>query len=180
MWSENTNTTRRHFLKTSAGVAASAALSSTLAVPRAVHAGAGETLRVGLIGAGGRGTGAAQNALDASPDNVLVAIGDAFADKARASLDELRKNENFKDRVQVADDRLFTGFDAYKQVIDSGVDVVILATPPHFRPQHLAYAVEQGKHSFVEKPVAVDAPGVRSIIETCEKPKQKNLAVVSG
>jgi predicted dehydrogenase len=180
MKTDPTNSTRRDFLKTSTGLAVGATLASTLAVPRAVHAGASETLRIGLIGAGGRGTGAAQNALDASPDNVLVAIGDAFADKARASLDELRRNEKTKDRVQVADDHLFTGFDAYKQVIDSGVDVAILATPPHFRPQHLAYAVEQGKHSFVEKPVAVDAPGVRSIIETCEKAKQKNLAVVSG
>jgi predicted dehydrogenase len=85
-----------------------------------------------------------------------------------------------KDRVQVPDDHVFVGFDAYKQVIDSGVDVVILATPPHFRPQHLAYAVEKGKHTFVEKPVAVDAPGVRSIIDTCNKAKEKNLAVVSG
>jgi predicted dehydrogenase len=179
MKSDQENSTRRDFLKTSTGAAVGAALASTFAVPRAVHAGASETLRVGLIGAGGRGTGAAQNALDASPDNVLVAIGDTFADKAKASLEELRKNEKTKDRVQVADDHLFTGFDAYKQVIDSA-DVVILATPPHFRPQHLAYAVDAGKHAFVEKPVAVDAPGVHSIIETCEKAKQKGLAIVSG
>ncbi len=177
---ETTNTSRRGFLKTSTGLAVGATLASTLAVPRAVHAGASETLRVGLIGCGGRGTGAAQNALDASPDNVLVAIGDTFADHARSSLDALRGNDNTKDRVQVGDDHVFTGFDAYKQVVDSGVDVVILATPPHFRPQHLAYAVDAGKHTFVEKPVAVDAPGVRGIIETCEKAKSKGLAVVSG
>jgi predicted dehydrogenase len=172
------NSSRRDFLKASTGVAVGA-LASTVAIPRAVHAGAGETLRVGLVGAGGRGTGAAQNALDASPDTVVVAIGDTFADKAHASLDELRKNEKTKNRVR-AHDHLFSGFDAYKQVIDSDVDIVILAEPPHFRPQHLAYAVEKGKHAFVEKPVAVDAPGVRSIIETCEKAKAKNLAIVSG
>ena len=97
-----------------------------------------------------------------------------------ASLGKLRRNDTFKDRVQVPADHVFVGFDAYKKVIDCGVDVIILATPPHFRPQHLAYAVEKGKHAFVEKPVAVDAPGVRSIIETCKKAKEKNLAVVSG
>jgi predicted dehydrogenase len=179
MKTDQKSSTRRDFLKTSTGAAVGAALTSTLAVPRAVHAGASETLRVGLIGAGGRGTGAAQNALNASQDNVLVAIGDAFADKARSSLEILRGFDDVKDRVQVSDDHLFSGFDAFKQVTDA-VDVVILATPPHFRPQHLAYAVEAGKHAFVEKPVAVDAPGVHSIIETCEKAKQKGLAIVSG
>jgi myo-inositol 2-dehydrogenase / D-chiro-inositol 1-dehydrogenase len=92
----------------------------------------------------------------------------------------LSRIEDCKDRVKVPADHVFVGFDAFKKVIDCGVDVVILATPPHFRPQHLAYAVEKGKHAFVEKPVAVDAPGVRSIIETCNKAKEKNLAIVSG
>jgi predicted dehydrogenase len=179
MVDENAGTSRRGFLKTSTGLAVGT-LASTLAVPRAVHAGVSEKLRIGLIGCGGRGTGAAQNALDASPENVLVAVGDTFADFAKTAVDKLRRVENVKDRVQVSDDHVFTGFDAYKQVIDSGVDVVLLATPPHFRPQHLAYAVEKGKHTFVEKPVAVDAPGVRSIIETCNKAKDKNLSVVSG
>jgi predicted dehydrogenase len=118
--------------------------------------------------------------LVASPENVLVAVGDTFADFANGSVDKLRRNAVVKDRVQVPADHVFVGFDAYKKVVDCGVDVIILATPPHFRPQHLAYAVEKGKHSFVEKPVAVDAPGVRSIIETCKKAKEKNLAVVSG
>jgi predicted dehydrogenase len=180
MATDRTNTTRRGFLKTSTGLAVGATLAGTMAVPRAVHAGASETVRVGLIGCGGRGTAAAQNALDASRDNVLVAVGDAFADKAQASVDQIRRNESYADRVNVPDDHVFAGFDAYKQVIDSGVDVVILAEPPHFRPQHLAYAVEKGKHAFVEKPVAVDAPGVRSIIETCDKAKAKGLAIVSG
>ena len=86
----------------------------------------------------------------------------------------------FRLQVVVSSDHQFVGFDAYKGVIGSGIDVVILATPPHFRPAHLQYAVEKGKHSFVEKPVAVDAPGVRSMFATCELAKQKGLAVVSG
>jgi predicted dehydrogenase len=174
------NTSRREFLKTSTSLAFGATLAGTLAVPRGVHAGVGETLKVGLIGCGGRGTGAARNALHASQDNVITAVGDAFADFAQRSVSQLRRFDDVKDRVQVEEDHVFSGFDAYKQVIDSGVDVVILAEPPHFRPKHLAYAVEKGKHAFVEKPIAVDAPGVRSIIETCELAKQKQLAIVSG
>jgi predicted dehydrogenase len=174
------NSSRRDFLKNTAGLAAGATLVGTMAVPRAVHAGVGEKIRVGLVGCGGRGTSAAENALKASPDNVLVALADTFEDYAQIRMKQLRRLEGVKDRVQVADDHVFVGFDAYKQLIDSDVDVVLLATPPHFRPQQLAYAVEKGKHTFVEKPVAVDAPGVRSIIETCKKAKEKNLAVVSG
>ena len=180
MSAENANTSRRGFLKASTGLAAGATLLGTLAVPRNVHAGASEELKIGLVGCGRRGTSAAQNALNASPDNVLIAIADTFADNADTSLRELKRDEKTKDRVQVQSDHKFTGFDAYKQLIDSDVDVVILATPPHFRPQHLAYAVEKGKHTFVEKPVAVDAPGVRDVIATCAKAKEKNLAVVSG
>jgi predicted dehydrogenase len=180
MFDDGSNKTRRDFLKASTGVAVGATLAGTLAVPRAVHAGVSEKMRIGLIGCGGRGTGAAENALNASPDNVLVAVGDAFPDFANSSLDKLKRIEACKDRVQVSPDHVFVGFDAYKEVIDCGVDVIILATPPHFRPQLLAYAVAKGKHSFVEKPVAIDAPGVRSIIETCKKAKEKNLAVVSG
>jgi predicted dehydrogenase len=180
MQNKITNRSRRNFLKTSAGLAVGVSLTSAFAIPRGVHAGVNETLRIGLIGCGGRGTGAAQNALNADRNNVLVAMGDAFQERARDSLDQMRRDESYADRVQVRDENIFVGFDAYKKVIDSGIDVVILATPPHFRPQHLAYAVEAGKHAFVEKPVAVDAPGVRSIIHTCEKAKAKGLAVVSG
>ncbi len=175
----SSSASRRDFIKTSTGLAVGAALVGTMAVPRAVHAGTSEKIKVGLVGCGGRGTGAAQNALNASPENVLTAVGDTFADQAANSLKHLRRSEATKDRVQVAEDHVFVGFDAYKKVVDS-VDVVILATPPHFRPQHLAYAVEKGKHTFVEKPIAVDAPGVKSVIETCNKAKEKNLAVVSG
>lgn len=177
---ETANATRRDFLKTSSGLAAGATLLGTMAVPRAVHAGVSEKVRIGLIGCGGRGTSAAQNALNASVNNVLVAVADTFGDFAESSIKKLQREADVKDRVQVDPDHIFVGFDAYKRLIDSDVDVVLLATPPHFRPQHLAYAVEKGKHSFVEKPVAVDAPGVRSVLETCKKAKEKNLSVVSG
>jgi predicted dehydrogenase len=180
MWHETNSPTRREFLKSSTGVAIGATLTGTLAVPRAVHAGASESLRIGLIGCGSRGIGAAQNALHASKSNVLVAVGDAFEDFAQASVRKLRRFEECKDQLKVEPDHVFAGFDAYKQVIDSGVDVVLLAEPPHFRPKHLAYAVEQGKHAFVEKPIAVDAPGVRSVIDTCAKAEAKGLAIVSG
>jgi predicted dehydrogenase len=180
MQSERAHHSRRDFLKTSTGLAVGAAIAGTLSVPRAVHAGVGETLRIGLIGCGARGSHAAENALQASPNNILVAVGDAFADFAESSVGKLRRADGVKDRVKVEPDKIFSGFDAYKQVVDSGVDVVLLAEPPHFRPQHLAYAVEKGKHAFVEKPIAVDAPGVRSVIDTCAQAESKGLAIVSG
>jgi predicted dehydrogenase len=176
----NSIPSRRDFLKTSTGLAVGATLAGTMAVPRAVHAGASEGLRVGLIGCGGRGTGAALNALHASPENTLVAVGDAVSDFAQISVDKLRRNDGVKNQVKVESDHVFSGFDAYKQVVDSGVDVVVMAEPPHFRPMHLAYAVDKGKHAFVEKPVAVDAPGVQSIIDTCNKAEEKGLSIVSG
>jgi predicted dehydrogenase len=143
-----------------------------------------EMLKLGLIGCGGRGRGAVVDALRADPRVELVAIGDTFADMAQNALAELRDQREISSRIKVTPDRIFPAkdrdFDSYKHVIDSGVDVVILATPPHFRPQHLAYAVENGKHCFVEKPVGVDAPGVKSVQESCEKAKEKGLAIVSG
>jgi predicted dehydrogenase len=168
---------RRDFLKKSA--AASTALAA-LTVPRFAHAGADETLKVGLVGCGNRGSGAAVDALSADPHARLVAMGDTFADHAHNALNTIKRNSPTPEQVAVSDDRVFSGFDAYKQVIDSGVDVVILATPPHFRPQHLQYAVEKGKHTFVEKPIATDVPGVHAVMATCDAAKKKNLAVVSG
>jgi predicted dehydrogenase len=170
---------RRNFLQTSATVGAAAV--GALAVPKSVHAaGADETLRVGLVGCGGRGMGAATDALAADPLAQLVAVADAFPDKAQECVTALKADAKFAPRVMVTPERVYAGFDGYKQLIDSGVDVVLLATPPHFRPQHLAYAVEQGKHCFVEKPVAVDAPGVRAVMAACEAAKAKSLNIVSG
>jgi predicted dehydrogenase len=170
--------TRRDFLQTSTGVGAT--VLGALAWPQAAHAGVDETLRVGLVGCGGRGMGAALDALAADEQARLVAVADAFADRATACLDSLKADEKFGSRIGVDADRVFVGFDAYKQLIDSGVDVVLLATPPHFRPEHFAYAVAAGKHCFVEKPVAVDAPGVRAVMAACDEAKRKSLAVVSG
>ena len=135
------------------------------------------TIKVGLVGCGGRGTGAAVNAMAAGKDIKLVALGDMFRDNLDFSRDQLRKEGG--DRFDVSDERCFVGFDAYKKVIEC-VDVVLLATPPGFRPLQLKAAVEAGKHCFVEKPVAVDGPGVRSVLDSCLEAKKKNLSIVSG
>ena len=174
----NKDQTRRVFLKTSSATAGAAALGTALSA-HAVHTGVDETLRVGLVGCGGRGTGAAIDALAADPNAKLVAVGDAFRDRAEKCLATLQGKDKYGERVVVSPEHVFDDFDNYKKVIDA-CDVVILTTPPHFRPQHLAYAIEQGKHAFVEKPVAVDAPGVRSVLESCRQAKEKGLAVVSG
>jgi len=168
---------RRTFLKSSA--VATAALG-TLSLPRQVHADTDGGLKIGLIGSGGRGRAAAIDALQADPHATLTAIGDAFTDRASEALSHLQAHGKVGNRVHVAEDHVFTGFEAYRQVIDSGVDVVLLTTSPHFRPQHLAYAVEKGKHCFVEKPVAVDVPGVHHVQATCDVAKQKGLSIVSG
>ncbi|MBU6414177.1 MAG: Gfo/Idh/MocA family oxidoreductase [Planctomycetes bacterium] len=138
-------------------------------------------LKVGVIGCGGRGTGAAADILAASPDVEIWALGDMFPDRVKGSLDGLKGLEtDLASRVNVAPERQFTGFDAYKQVIASGVDIVICATAPHFRPMHLAAAIEAGKHAFIEKPVAVDPAGVRAVIAASKLAQQKNLSIVCG
>ena len=136
------------------------------------------TLRVGLVGCGGRGTSAAAQALNADTNVKFVAMGDAFADRLESSLKVLEK-QAIAPKLDVAEENRFVGFDAYKEVIKR-VDVVLLATPPHFRPIHIKAAVDAGKHIFAEKPVAVDAPGVRAVLAACEEAKKKNLSVVSG
>jgi predicted dehydrogenase len=168
---------RRRFLKTS-GTAAGALVAGGLAVHRAAHAAGDDTLKVGLVGCGGRGSGAAVNALSVDPGAKLTALSDAFVDRMEGSLKRIKEAK--PDQVAVDPDRMFAGFDGYKQLLASGVDVVILATPPHFRPAHLAACVEAGKYVFCEKPVAVDAPGVRAVLAACEEAKQKGLSIVSG
>lgn len=172
---ESNGGTRRDFLKSSTLL--SAAMATGLSSSGAHAAGSG-TIRVGLIGCGGRGTGAGEQAMAAGKDVKLVALGDMFRESLENSRDHLRRVGG--DRFDVPDDRCFVGFDAYKQVIDSGVDVVLLATPPGFRPIHFQAAIDAGKHCFVEKPVAVDAPGVRAVLAACEEARKKNLSVVSG
>lgn len=158
-------------------VTGTTAITASLGLASA-HAQEASTLRVGLVGCGGRGTGAAAQALKADKNVKLVAMADAFKDRLEVSLATLGK-EDVAEKLDVPEENRFTGFDAYKQVIER-VDVVLLATPPHFRPMHIKAAVDAGRHIFAEKPVAVDAQGVRSVLASCEEAKRKNLAVVSG
>ncbi len=172
------NASRRQFLKTSSVAALGSALASPLAFSAAGSSGG--TLKIGLIGCGGRGSGAAAQALSTGPDVVLTALGDALPERVQSCRKNLAAEESFAKRVQVPDSACFSGLDAYQKVIDSGVDVVLLAAPPGFRPLHLKAAVEAGKHIFCEKPMATDAPGVRSVLESAAKAKAKNLALVAG
>lgn len=168
-----TPATRRTFLKTSAAVAGASVL-----LPGA-YAGDNQTLRIGLVGCGGRGSGAARDALQADPNVRLVAMCDVFMDRLQDSLKNLQGSK-FADKVDVAPDRCFDGFDGYQKLLNSGVDVVLLCTPPGFRPLHLKAAIDAGKHVFCEKPVAVDATGVRSVIATAKLAKEKGLSLCSG
>jgi predicted dehydrogenase len=168
---------RRDFLETSS--AAVAGSLAALAAPRFVHAQGSDLLKVGLVGCGGRGSGAANQALKADENVKLWAMADAFEDRLNLSLESLQAKDDLAPKLDVPRERRFVGFDAYKQVIDC-CDVVLLATPPHFRPLHLAAAVAAGKHVFAEKPVAVDAPGVKRVLATCEEAAKKGLSVVSG
>lgn len=174
----STPTSRRDFLVTSAAAAGLASLSS-LARASTVHVTNRETLRVGLVGCGGRGTGAAVNALMADPNTELVALGDCFKDHLENSLASLKQNPEIAARVKVDPDHQFVGFDAYKGVVDS-VDVVLLCETPHFRAEHMEYAVAKNIHMFVEKPVGTDAPHVRRVLAAGKKAVANGKNVVSG
>ena len=136
----------------------------------------GSVLKAGLIGCGSRGTGAAVNFLESGPNLELVALGDAFDDK----LQKCRRNLKEKKGVEIDSEKCFVGFDAYEKVIEAGLDVVLLATPPYFRPEHFEAAVKAGKHVFMEKPVAVDPAGVRSIMINGVRAQEMGLSVVAG
>lgn len=167
---------RREFIKSSA--AAAIAAPFILSSSARGQDSPGETLRIGLVGCGGRGSGAAAQALSADRNVALVAVGDAFEDQINRGLKGLQKTH--PDKVKVQPEKCFAGLDAYKKVLESGVDVVILASPPGFRPMHLKAAIEAGKHVFAEKPMAVDAAGVRMVLAAAEEAKKKNLSVASG
>ena len=175
---------RRNFLKTSAAVGAAATLASL--GTNFAHAQGQQRLKVGLVGCGNRGTGAAGDAIHASPLVDIVAMGDLFKEHledSRKKLLELDKDKHSgaaNPQMKVTDDKCFVGFDAYKKVIDLDLDYVILTTPPGFRPEMYSYAVEKGRHVFAEKPVAVDPAGVRKFIEASEKAVAKKLNLVGG
>lgn len=168
---------RRNFLKTStAAAAAGAALTSTIA--RTAHAQGSDEIKFALIGCGGRGQGASQNIFNTKGNTKLVAVADAFDGKASAAIQNLsRKN---KGKVDVPADRKFVGLDAYKKLLEVDADLVIIATPPGFKPQQFEAAVKAGKHIFMEKPVASDAVGVRRVLASVEESKKKSLMVGIG
>lgn len=172
-------TTRRDFLKQSGGVLAGAALAS--AISARSYAAEDNTIKVALVGCGGRGTGAAANALaTTSGPTKLVAMADVFDSRLKSSLNSLTKQ--FPEQVDVPPERQFVGLDGYKKAIDclSGADVVLLTTPPAFRPMHLEYAVEKGRNVFMEKSFAVDGPGIRRVLAAGKKAEAKNLKIAGG
>ncbi len=170
---------RRDFLKTGSAAVSISALAASFPGSAGAFVDGNETLRVGLVGCGGRGTDAANNALRADPYTRLTAMADVFEDKLTFSERTLKRQKEIADRVDVPDEHRFVGLDAYKKLIDV-VDVVLLCTPPGFRPEHFKAAVEAGKHIFIEKPMATDAVGVRSVRETVELSKSKPISVVAG
>jgi len=172
-----TEPTRRAFLQSSA--AAGLTLASSAA---GLYAANGQPLRVGLIGCGGRGTGAVRDILEASarlknnPAVEIVAVADAFQEQTDRILRDFANSKNFapyRAQIKVTPETAFHGLDAYQKVLNAGVDIVLLATPPGFRPQHLAAAIEAGKHVFTEKPVAVDAAGARLCYALIDKANAK-------
>ncbi len=168
--------TRRGFLKTSAAASAGL-LTAGSALPRAFAADS-DTLKIGLVGCGGRGTGAVKDCIGSSQGVKVVALADAFEDRLTGCRNGLMKLG--KDKADIPAEKCFVGLDAYKKLIATDVDVVLLATPPGFRPVHLAEAVKAGKHVFMEKPVAVDPTGIRSVIESGKVADEKKLAIVAG
>ncbi len=168
---------RRDFLKTSAAFTGAVA-AGTLALERSVHAAGNDTIRIGLIGCGGRGTEAARNAMNAGPDVRLVAMADIFEERLKASRETLKKAKPAQ--AEVKDDHCFLGFDAYEKVLASGVDAVLITPASHFIPRMLKAAVDAGKHVFCEKPHGIDIPGLKICMAAAEAARQKGLSLVSG
>jgi myo-inositol 2-dehydrogenase/D-chiro-inositol 1-dehydrogenase len=171
---------RRDFLKGSTAALVGGALVGTLPLAQAAHAAGDDEIKIALIGCGGRGSGAAKQALSTQGKVKLIAMADVFRDRLDGSYKELMAQGDLKSRIDVPEDRKFDGFDAYQKAIDAGPDLVILATPPGFRPLHFEAAVKAGKHVFMEKPVATDAPGVRRVLAAAQDSIKKNLAVGVG
>ena len=170
---------RRKFLKSVTKTVAAASLAA-LDISRFAHAQGSGVIRLGLIGCGGRGTGATRQALATGNDMKLVAMADVLDEKITSSLTAMRNAGTPSERISVGNQQRFVGFDAYASLLASGVDAVVLATPPGFRPLHFDAAVKAGVHAFLEKPVAVDAPGVRQVITNAQACKQKGLSTIVG
>ncbi|HQK36947.1 MAG TPA: Gfo/Idh/MocA family oxidoreductase, partial [Bacteroidales bacterium] len=188
MKKEQHNQSRRHFLVNAslagtAGIIGAAALLEGCSKKKKVEypfpplldkAPDGKPLKAAVIGCGGRGTGAAINFLNAGNDLSIVACADMFQDR----IDKFRAELKEKKNMEIPDDKCFTGFDAYKKVLELDIDLVILATPPYFRPEHFRAAVEAKKHVFTEKPVAVDPVGARAFLAAAKKAETLGLTVV--
>ncbi|CAD72345.1 MAG TPA: gfo/Idh/MocA family oxidoreductase [Rhodopirellula baltica] len=178
--SRTIDASRRSFLKDSGLIAGTTLAGSTLAgvsIPNA-HAAGDDVIRFVVIGCGGRGTGAAANIMSTKGNVKLVAVADAFGDKAEGTIEGLTRK--FGDKVAVPPENVFTGLDGYKAAIDVDCDLVVIATPPGFKPQQFEYAVNKGRHIFMEKPVATDAPGVKRVLKAVEESKKKDLMVGIG
>lgn len=173
----NVSVSRRGLLQQGSVAALTAGLSATFSAK--AYAAGDDTLKLGLVGCGGRGTGATREALQADPGTKLIAVADVFPKQMDYSLANLRGEKAIAERVTVDDSKRYVGLEGYKQVI-ADCDVVVLASPPGFRPYHIRAAVEAGKHVFTEKPMATDAPGVRSVMESVKIAKEKKLAMVAG
>ncbi len=175
--SQNQGSSRRDFLKRSA-VVAGAAVAGQFALARSVHAAGSDTLKVVLIGCGGRGNGAIQDCLQADPGVEVIAVADAFEHRAKGAVNNLR-NSDFAARAKL-DDRVFFGLDAFQKAIDCGPDMIVTATPPGFRPMIYEAAIKAGKHVFMEKPCCVDAPGYRTLVAANKLADEKGLKVGVG
>ncbi len=170
---------RRGFITKSAAVGAASVMAQH--VPASFAKSGEEPIRVGLIGCGGRGTGAAANTINSAENVHVVALADAFEDRLENSRRNLGKDDSMEGKFQVEDDRCFVGFDAYKELLAlDDINMVILATPPGFRPIHLEAAVDAGKHVFAEKPFGVDPAGIRQAIAASRKADEKGLKIVGG
>ncbi len=174
----NNAPSRRDFLKSSSVLVAGASLAGGLSVARSAHAAGSDVIKVALIGAGGRGVGAASQLMTADKNLQLIAVADAFAERANGAVDRLKKQHG--DQVTVTPDRVFVGLQGYQNAIATDADLVVLATPPGFRPFQYKAAVEAGKHVFMEKPCCVDAPGYRLLMEANKLADEKKLLVGVG
>jgi myo-inositol 2-dehydrogenase / D-chiro-inositol 1-dehydrogenase len=175
---ESSQVSRRTFVHTTA------AATAAMMWPGGVHVAGSDVIRVGVVGCGGRGTGAAVDVMQSSEGVEVVALGDLMPDRlaeCRANIQKaVASNASLKAKYKVTDERCCTGFDAFEKVLASDINYVILAAAPGFRPKHLAAAVAAGKHIFTEKPVAVDSAGIRSVLETYDSAMQKGLGIGAG
>src|SRR5688500_15817754 len=174
------STSRRSFLYAAAAAATAHSLQRSVLAGRVPQGQGTDELKIGLVGCGGRGSGAIAQALSTKGLTRLVAVADMFGDRMDGCLDSLGENAAFGARIDVPKERRFVGPDAYLGVMASNCDVVVVATPPHFRPSHFEAAVAAKKHVFFEKPVAVDSPGVRRVLAAADQAKKLGLAVASG